>query len=223
MLSNCPHASQEAPAVRVELCVLGVVDKVLCTCLQRQRGGPSCARWAVPGGALRIDHDADLLSAVQRVSRELFGIDLQGVRQLGAAGSADRNPSVCWELSVFYRALLPVEIIHSTPIDPEFERCWMRIDDSFEADPIVLDHLHWIALAVRETRQEIEALRFPSGLLPERFTLGELQSICEEVLGRAIDKSSFRRRLNERQMVEPVAGSLVAGMAYRPAQIYKLR
>jgi hypothetical protein len=58
--------------------------------------------------------------------------------------------------------------------------------------------------------------------LPETFTLGELQLTCEQILGRGLDKSSFRRKLAERELVEAVEGEMRGG-ANRPAQVYRLR
>lgn len=60
----------------------------------------------------------------------------------------------------------------------------------------------------------------PQGLLAEHFTLTELQETCEKVLGRVLDKSSFRRKLDDRDFVEPLVGAMRGG-AFRPAQLYK--
>lgn len=76
--------------------------------------------------------------------------------------------------------------------------------------------------SVDGTHAEVERLDLPVGFLPEQFTLGELQACCEQLLGRRLDKSSFRRRLADRQLVEPVEGAMRTG-ANRPAQIYRLR
>ena len=64
-------------------------------------------------------------------------------------------------------------------------------------------------------------LRFAPGLLEEPFTLGELQAASEAVLGRALDKSSFRRKIDVAAVVEPVEGAMRTG-AFRPAQLFRL-
>ena len=71
-------------------------------------------------------------------------------------------------------------------------------------------------------RGEIERLELPFGFLPTQFTLGELQACCEAILGRRLDKSSFRRRLDDRQLLEAVEGEHRTG-AFRPAQLYRKR
>ena len=70
-------------------------------------------------------------------------------------------------------------------------------------------------------RVEVNRLDQPVGFLPEQFILSEQQSCCEQLLGRRLDKSSFRRKLADRQVVEPVEGVMRTG-ANRPAQIYRL-
>jgi 8-oxo-dGTP diphosphatase len=82
--------------------------------------------------------------------------------------------------------------------------------------------LNSVAKAVDATRAEVERLELPFGFLPMEFTLGELQATCEQLLGRRLDKSSFRRRLAERDVLEPVVG-VMRGGAFRPAQLYRER
>jgi 8-oxo-dGTP diphosphatase len=62
----------------------------------------------------------------------------------------------------------------------------------------------------------------PAHLLPDQFTLGELQSVYERILGRKLDKSAFRKRIAEADFIEPVSGAMRRG-SNRPAQLYRLR
>ena len=87
---------------------------------------------------------------------------------------------------------------------------------------LAFDHAPLVSRAVACTRAEVERLELPRGFMPEQFTLGELQAWCEQLMGGRLDKSSFRRRLADRQLVEPVEGAMRTG-ANRPAQIYQLR
>jgi hypothetical protein len=75
---------------------------------------------------------------------------------------------------------------------------------------------------VGAVRQEVRALDLPGGFTPATFTLGELQALCEQMLGERLDKSSFRRRLADRDLVEPVKGEMRTG-ANRPAQVFCLK
>ena len=91
------------PFVRIELAVLSVMDGTLQVLLGRRAEAPLAGRWALPGGVLRIDRDADLDAACQRTARERLGIELPGAMQLAAVGGRSRDPRAPWTLSVIYR------------------------------------------------------------------------------------------------------------------------
>jgi 8-oxo-dGTP diphosphatase len=75
---------------------------------------------------------------------------------------------------------------------------------------------------VAELRAEVDRVDIPFAVLPPTFTLGELQQYCENMLGRKLDKSSFRRRLDDRGCVEPIRDEFRVG-ANQPAQVYRGR
>jgi hypothetical protein len=99
---------------------------------------------------------------------------------------------------------------------------WRPVEDASGDEALAFDHAELMAKAVDATRAEVERLELPFGFLPMEFTLGELQATCEQLLGRRLDKSSFRRRLAERDVLEPVVGAMRGG-AFRPAQLYRER
>lgn len=210
------------PFTRLEIAVMSLVDGEMQVLLARRAEAPYAGKWALPGGVLRIDLDASLDAAARRVMRERLGLDLPFLRQLCAAGGPTRDPRAPWALSVVYRALVPAENV--TPLAGKRIEAlaWRRVDDAIADKGLAFDHSALVSRAVESTRAEVERLDLPVGFLPEQFTLGELQACCEQLLGRRLDKSSFRRRLADRQLVEPVEGAMRTG-ANRPAQIYRLR
>lgn len=208
------------PFVRIELVVMSIVDGRLAVLLGKRAQAPHEGQWALPGGVLRIDLDADLESAAQRVADERLGVQLPFLRHLTAVGGKLRDSRAPWALSIAFRALLPIEAI-----DPKAGKRlealrWVPVDEAMQDASLAFDHAELIHSATEITRTEIDRLELPFGFLPERFTLGELQSCCEMLLGRRLDKSSFRRRLDERSLVEPVPGEMRTG-AFRPAQLFR--
>jgi ADP-ribose pyrophosphatase YjhB (NUDIX family) len=208
------------PFTRTELAVMSVVDGYLVVLLGQRAQAPHQGKWALPGGVLRIDLDIDLEAAVQRVADERLGVTLPYLRQLQAVGGKTRDARAPWALSIAYRALIPVEAI-----DPQAGKRldaiqWRSVDTAMADATLAFDHADLIRLATEATRSEIERLELPFGFLPEKFTLGELQACCEAILGRRLDKSSFRRRLDERNLLEAVSGEMRTG-AFRPAQLYR--
>lgn len=211
----------EMPFTRLEIAVLGVVEGELSVLLARRAAPPYAGRWALPGGALRIDLDASLDAAALRVMRERLGLDLPFLRQLCAAGGPTRDPRAPWALSVVYRALVQPDRIAPAAGKRVEALDWRPVDQAMADRALAFDHAGLVARAVAATRAEVDALDLPAALLPESFTLGELQALCERLLGRRLDKSSFRRRIAERDLVAPVAGQMRTG-ANRPAQVYRL-
>jgi ADP-ribose pyrophosphatase YjhB (NUDIX family) len=210
------------PFTRLELAVLTVAKGQVAVLLGRRAEAPHKGKWALPGGVLRIDLDRDLEAAAQRVAMERLGVPVPFLRQLGATGGALRDPRAPWTLSVAYRALLPLESLTPTPGKRLEELRWVPADAAAADSSLAFDHPKLLALAVQATRDEIDRLDLPYGFLPESFTLGELQATCEAILGHTLDKSSFRRRLDERDILEALPGQMRTG-AFRPAQLYRKR
>lgn len=209
------------PFTRLEVAVLGRVDGRLHVLLARRAQAPQAGRWALPGGVLRIDLDATLEAAAARVAQERLGVALPALRQLVAVGGPVRDERAPWALSVVYRALADPAALPALPGKRIEALAWRPVDALGPTRDLAFDHAELVAQAAAATRAEIERLQFPEGSLPASFTLGELQRICEEWLGRALDKSSFRRKLADRAVVEPIEG-LWRGGANRPAQVYRL-
>lgn len=209
------------PFVRIELAVLSVMDGTLQVLLGRRAEAPLAGRWALPGGVLRIDRDADLDAACQRTARERLGIELPGAMQLAAVGGRSRDPRAPWTLSVVYRCTVTSGQLAVEPGKRMAELKWVPAEAAIADDKVAFDHGRLIDQAVQSLRAEVEVLRFAPGLMPETFTLGELQASSEAVLGRPLDKSSFRRRLDAAGCVQPEPGEMRTG-AFRPAQLYRL-
>lgn len=210
------------PFTRVEIAVMSIVDQRLQVLLARRAEAPHAGKWALPGGVLRVDLDRSLDAAAQRVMGERLGIKLLFLRQLCAVGGPTRDPRAPWALSVVYRALVAAADVRPFEGKRIVSLAWRPVDAAIDDKTLAFDHAALIERAVGATRSEVEALALPFEFLPEEFTLGELQATCEQLLGRRLDKSSFRRRLADRDLVETVAGAMREG-AFRPAQLFRKR
>ncbi len=209
------------PFTRVELCVFSLVQGELQVLLARRAGEPYQGRWALPGGVLRIDLDADLDASAQRVARERLGTDLPGASLQTAVGGKERDPRAPWALSVVYRSAVLAGQVPVTPGKRVSELRWTPAPQAGADRRLAFDHARIVDQALKSLRTEVGELRFAPGLLEEPFTLGDLQAASEAVLGRALDKSSFRRKVDVAGVVQPVEGEMRTG-AFRPAQLYCL-
>jgi hypothetical protein len=100
---------------------------------------------------------------------------------------------------------------------------WARIEqnETGVADRLAFDHKTLLAAAVTRLRGKVEYTSLPAFLLPEEFTLSELQRVYEIVLGRPVEKSAFRKRVGDAGLVEKVPRQRLS--ANRPAQLYRLK
>lgn len=212
------------PFCRIELAVLAPRDGRLSLLLARRDSAPDRGRWALPGGVIRIEEDADLEAAAARVARERIGSEPPGLQPLRAVGGRDRDARGDvrgWAISLVYRTLLaaPPEVAPGKRVQ---ELRWVDVEKFDELGPWAFDHRQLADEAVDATRTDAEEFRLPAGYLPAKFTLTALQKACEVVLGHPIEKSNFRRKLRDRDIVEPLEGEFQTG-AFRPAAVYRLR
>ena len=208
------------PFTRIELCVLSLVNGELQVLLGLRQSDPCRGKWAMPGGVLRIDLDSSLEAAAQRVAKERLGQELPYLRQQCAVGHPKRDSRAPWSLSIVYRAMTPLENFHPKAGKRLEELKWFPVDKAMVDETLAFDHQQIVASAVKSLREEVERLDIPFQMLPDMFTLGELQATCGFLLGRDLDKSSFRRKLADKQIVREVEGEFKRG-ANRPAQLYK--
>lgn len=220
MTSQAPQYPM--PFTRLELCVFGLLDRQLAVLQVRRAEAPAAGKWALPGGVLRIDLDSDLERGAQRIAHERLGTGLSQLKLQAAVGGRSRDPRSPWALSLVYRAAVRAGELSTTPGKRVEALRWAPAEEAAADDALAFDHARIIGSALEGLRSEVDTLQLPWGLLPPEFTLGELQQFCEAILGRSLDKSSFRRRLDDKGCVEPIVGAL-RGAAHRPAQVYRVR
>jgi ADP-ribose pyrophosphatase YjhB (NUDIX family) len=209
------------PFVRMELVLLAVSGEELQVLLSHREEAPFKGRWGLPGGVLRIDLDASLEDAAQRVASERLNRTLPNLQQVAAVGGAMRDPRAPWAMSVVYRSLVHPDI-ETSPGKRVQALKWRNVEDVFKATDLAFDHAALVAQAVTATRIEVRAFRFAPGWLPPEFTLSELQTISQTVLGEKLDKVTFRRRIEVASIAQPLVGKMRTGGAHRPAQLYQL-
>ena len=211
------------PFVRTDLAVLCVRDGVLQVLLGKRQKGTEGGKFGLPGGVLRIDIDANLESAAQRVAIERLGRALPNLEQVCAVGGPKRDPERSdWALTMVYRSLVQPDL-QTAPGKRLDVLDWHVAEDAIISKQLAFDHAELIGQAVRATQAQVADLRIPQGWVPEPFTLPELQAFCEAVLGQRLDKVTFRRRVMANAVVEPIEGEMRIGGAHRPAQVYRLR
>src|SRR5262249_27392922 len=93
--------------------------------------------------------------------------------------------------------------------------------DVRELPTLAFDHAELLERGLRHLQRRLREEPVCFELLPETFTLSELQALTETILGQALDRRNFRRKVQEMGLVVPAAGVRRQG-AHRPAQLFRL-
>jgi 8-oxo-dGTP diphosphatase len=94
------------------------------------------------------------------------------------------------------------------------------MDADGSALALAFDHAEILGMAVKRLRGKLDYTPIGFQLLPERFTLLELQRVHETVLGRPLNKDSFRRRMLASGLLE-ATGEAQKDVDHRPAELYR--
>ena len=209
------------PLVGVDVALFCVDGQSLKVLLVQRAQEPHASCWALPGGILKPDVDNCLEDAAKRVLRDKIVVDVPHLKEVCTFSGAGRDPRG-WSVSVLFYALLPRDKINALVNNKVEDVKWD--DPAKVAQPLAFDHDQQLLAALELLRAKVELHNLPLHLMPNSFTLTQLQQTCEAILGRSLDKSVFRRRLKQeeysRYLVE--TGEMQTGLQ-RPAALYRAR
>ncbi len=221
----------DRPSVTVDLVILAPDEAGLLTLVLRRPEHPHRGRWALPGGFVGITESLE--AAAQRVLKEKTGLKGIFLEQLYTFGDPRRDPRMRI-LSVAHMALVPREKFEDlkaeagqvarveVPWEAEAGGPVALLDQDGKHLPLAFDHEEIIALAIKRLRGKLDYSPLAFQLLPQSFTLFQLQRIHEAVLGRVVNKDSFRRRMLATGLLE-ATGDMQEGVGHRPAALYRFR
>ncbi|KXU97833.1 ADP-ribose pyrophosphatase [Caballeronia megalochromosomata] len=205
------------PLVTADIALFTVHEGSLRVLLGKRANAPELGKWALPGGVLDPASDSDLDDTARRVLSSKIGVDVAFLDQVATFSGAARDPRG-WSLSVLYYALLPRDQVPAVAGNKTEAVEWR---DAFApGSRLAFDHAKLVEAALTTLRSKVVSAALPLHLLPERFTLTELQRTCELILGHSLDKSVFRRRLKSEPSIVQLEGEFLYG-AQRPAQLYR--
>ncbi len=216
------------PSLTVDVVLLAVSAGALFTVLYRRREEPFRGRWALPGGFVRMDESLD--DAAERVLRTKVDVGGVFLEQLYTFGSPARDPRTR-VISVGYVGLVHRLRLAERTADRSIARLvvpWEgetggpvhALDAGSRRLTLAFDHREMLGMAVKRLRGKLNYSPIGFQLLPERFTLLELQQVHETVLARPLNKDSFRRRMLASGQLD-ATGETQAEVDHRPAELYR--
>ena len=201
-------------ALTVDCVVFGFDDGALKVLLIRRGIAPYQNRWALPGGFVRPEETLD--AAARRELQEETGLREIYLEQLYTFGAITRDPRER-VVSVAYFALVRrAEHLPLAATDAA-EAAWYEV----EAVPkLAFDHAEILALALVRLRGKIRWQPVGFELLPKNFTLTQFQALYEAILGRALDKRNFRKKLLALELLVSL-DEFTTVASRRPAQLFR--
>ena len=179
----------------VDCIIFGFDQNKLKILIGRRNMDPGRGEWSLYGGFVRNDESLD--AAAQRTLLELTGLRNIFMSQVGAFGNIDRDPGER-VVSIAYYALINVKD-YSERLRKQHGVEWVNIED---IPQMYSDHNAMIAKARKLIQQKIKTNPVGFELLPELFTLTQLQRLYEAVNGEPLDKRNFRKRIKEMDYIE---------------------
>lgn len=207
-------SSGPRPLVTVDVVIFALRHDDLQVLLIRRRQWPYEGMWAIPGGFVGPDEPLEA-AAVRKLAEETGLTDVY-LEQLYTFGRPDRDPRDR-VITVAYFAVVPAGRIIPRAEDGEQVRWW----SIYHQPPLAFDHADILHYALTRLRYKLEYTAVGFELLPETFTLTELQTAYEIVLGEKLDKRNFRRKILSAGVIEP-GGGYRTGEG-RPARLYHYR
>ena len=176
---------------------------------------PFAGSWSLPGGKLWGDEALD--EAAWRQLAEKTALRASYLEQLYTFELCDTSRQIEAAVVAYY-ALVRTDGTEIAPGRKTMEAAWFPVDElpaelAFDNDEI----LHY---ALQRLRNKVEYALVAFQFLPPHFTMAQLRAVYEVILGRRIDPTNFRRRVEATGSIVPT-GKSVSGGRHRPPALYR--
>lgn len=220
------------PGLSIDCVIFGFHDNQLKVLLMKTRYDDS---WSLPGGFVPVDQDID--QAATTVLRNRTGLDGIFLRQFSTFGRVGRNSANLskvvldfygipeeeglWYSSRFvtvgYYAL--VDFFKSAPAS-DGKSGYAEWVDHNDVSNLIIDHKEILDKALETLRMELNQVPVGYNLLPEKFTVPELQKLYETILGKSLDRRNFLRKITAIGILEKL-DEKKSNVAYKAPNLYR--
>jgi len=202
--------------VATDTLVFTIIDQKLHVLLIKMKKKEWKGTWALPGGLVNINESLD--GAAKRHLKDKTSISGIYMEQLYTFGDPSRDPDG-HIISTSYMALIPADKV-KLKTSKEYEAIeWKPLH---KLPKLAYDHKEVIKYGVQRLRWKLEYTNAVYSLLPDEFTLSELQDMYEIILDRELDKRNFRKKILSLKMLKKL-GKKRKGEANRPAELFSFK
>lgn len=204
----------ELVKITIDTLVFAVQQGALEVLLVKRKNDPFKSFWALPGGFL-LEEDQSLEAAAVRELYEETNVSNVYLEQLYTFGDKGRDPRGRIT-TVSYLALVRQEGLELKANSDASGLAWWPVN---ELPPLAFDHGRIITYGYQRLKYKIEYSPAAFKLLPNKFTLRDLQTVYEAILGRAVDNRNFRKKFLGSGVMQELSETSQEG-SYRPARLY---
>jgi 8-oxo-dGTP diphosphatase len=183
--------------VAVDCIIFGydILAKEIKLLLVKRSFDPAKGRWSLEGGF--VEENESLDEAAYRILRKLTGLEIIYLKQSYSYGETDRDPGAR-VISIAYSALITIRDINQelTKKNGAHWRSIARLPD------LIFDHSEMVKRAFTDLQNQIKIKPVGFELLPEKFTLVQLQDLYEAIYRRKVDKRNFRKKILSMEILE---------------------
>lgn len=203
------YAANDKVFLAVDCIIFGFDKNDLKILLIKRDFEPEKGQWSLMGGFLKIDETLD--DAASRILYKLTGVRNIYMEQLYSFSEVDRDP-VSRTVSTSYYAIINIEK-HQDQITQDYHARWFSLS---KAPKLIFDHDFMLEKAIKRLRRRTSISPIGFELLPEKFTMRQLQKLYEAFLDKKLDKRNFITkiksmdiliRLDEKDMSSSTKGS----------------
>lgn len=187
MLNN--YSKEDKVLLAVDCIIFGFDKDKLKILLIKRDFEPEKGKWSLIGGFLKKEENLD--DAANRVLEHLTGLDEVYLEQFFTYSEVDRDPEER-TISVAYYALINIED-HDEELIEQYSAKWFSID---KIPNLIFDHNQMVEQAIKRLQYRASTKPIGFELLPEKFTMRQLQKLYESILDTDLDKRNFISKIN---------------------------
>jgi 8-oxo-dGTP diphosphatase len=201
-------------AVSVDCVIFGYDEKEIKVLLIKSDLEEFEGLYSLLGDLVRPDEDLD--TASYRILKERTGLDDVYLEQVHAFGAIDRHPSGR-VVTIAYYSLLDIKN-HKLQLSHN-ELHWHSLS---EVKKLAFDHKKILDNSLRRLQEQVMEHPVVFNLLPEKFSLRELQELYESILGVELDRRNFRKKISVKDWLEDI-NEMESNLSHRPGKLYSVK